>query len=281
MFFLLHNVTLSDMLNPLRIVKMAVGFTLTFVVLSALIGGACVREPDDRRILVFAASSLTDAITELVDEYGTRTGVDVEVSFGASVSLARQIVAGAPADVFVAAGAGPVELLIDQDLVSDDGGRQVLGNELALVSSSDAISIDSFAELSSADLERLAIVDPGLGPAGLYTQQAIVSLGLWEEMLPRIVFMKDVRTALAHTVSGNVDAAIVYRTDAVTAPELDIVTLIPSELHSPIVYLGAVMAGSSDDPDSVAFLDYLLSEQARNTFRKHGFSDPPALEKSE
>ena len=254
----------------------AVALTLATVV--ALAGLACAHVDDDRRILVFAAASLTDAVGELADEYRRAEGVEVEASFAGSVALARQIVAGAPADVFISAGGGPVEILIDEGLVNSDGARAVLGNELVIAVGAAAAAFDTMNaldDLTSESAERIAVVDPGLGPAGAYTEEALRSVGLWETLLAKLLLAKDVRAAMTYVKSGNADAAIVYRTDAAPDSDLKIAMAIPAELHAPIAYLAAVVADSTDDEDSVAFVEFLSSERAAAIFRDHGFTDPP------
>ena len=257
------------------LISIPTGIMLAALLVCAIGVGGCVGDSDDRRILVFAASSLTDALEELVDEYQSQTGVEVRVSFGSSNSLARQIVAGAPADVFVAAGSTPVDPLIAQGLVDSAGVREILGNELVLVTRPEGPAIDRLGRLSSVEMARLAIVNPDLGPAGAYSEQALRSVGLWEALRDKMVLTKDVRVALAYVVSGNADVAFVYRTDAVTEPGLNVALAVPPELHSPIVYFGVALADSAQDLASIDFLDFLASERATSTFRKHGFAAPP------
>ena len=240
-----------------------------------LIAAACDSDAEDP-ILVFAAASLTDPVSELARRFEEDTGIRADLNFGGSNALARQIVAGAPADLFLSAGEAPVDLLVEEGLVVEPDVQELLGNELVVVTRSEGGQPGSFEALLSDRYARVTIVDPGLGPAGRYAEQALQSAGTWEALLPKVVLASDVRAVLSYVESGNADAGIVYRTDAATRSGLSVAFAVPSELHSPIRYLGAVPERSDGSKAAARLLEFLTSDDAADEFRRYGFLVAPS-----
>ena len=224
---------------------------------------------------MFAAASLTDPVTEIVWRFEDETGIRAELNFGGSNALARQIVVGAPADLFLSAGESPVELLISEGVADRSNVQELLGNELVVVSESGSEQIDALEALLGDRFERVAMVDPGLGLAGRYAQEALRSAGIWDALGPKIVLASDVRAALSYVESGNADAGIVYRTDAATMPELSVVYRVPPEMHSRIRYLGVVPNGSDQSAGAADLLRFLTSDDASDEFGRFGFLPAP------
>ena len=227
-------------------------------------------------VLVFAAASLADPLTELSERFEDETGIKSDLNFAGSNALARQIVTGAPADLFLSAGASPVELLVEEGLAAESGIRELLGNELVVVTGQDAGSVNSLGSLLDDSVTRVAIVDPGLGPAGRYAEQALRSDGTWDALVAKTVLASDVRAVLGYVEAGNADAGIVYRTDAATVPELRVAFSVPSELHSPIRYLGVVPAEADGSEAAARMLEFLTSEVASSEFGRFGFLAAPS-----
>ena len=229
---------------------------------------AC-AQPDDE-VLVFAAASLADAMNEIGERFEEETGTRVVFSFGGSQALAQQIASGAPADVFVAAGRPPVDFLSSRgavDLVED----AVVHNELVVAVKEGSAALGSMADLGGPAVRRVAIADPGLAPAGIYGREALRRLGLWEALRPALVFGADVRAALAYLESGNVDAAVVYATDAREAPGVRALDIVPRDSYTPIAYPAAVIEGSDNRGAALEFVRFLKSAAARRIFERHGF----------
>ena len=249
-----------------------VSYTLTAIAAVLLMLGmiAC-RDDSDEPILVFAAASLTDPMTELALRFEDETGIRTDLSFGGSNALARQIVAGAPADLFLSAGAAPVNLLVEEGLAGESDVRELLGNGLVVVTRSWTIQIEALDSLLGDRFARVSIVDPGLGPAGRYAEEALRSVGVWDSLQLKLVLASDVRAALSYVGSGNADAGIVYWTDAATVPELSVAFRIPAELHSPIRYLGVVPERADRSEAASRMLEFLTSDEAAEDFRKYGF----------
>ena len=222
-------------------------------------------------MLVFAASSLTDSMQQLAGLYEERTGTRVDLSFGASNRLTQQISRGAPADVLISAGAQPVERLEGEGLVVEGSQRPLLTNRLALVTrAGDSGQVSSLTELAETS-EMLAIADPDLAPAGRYAREALMYLGLWEALHPKLVYGANVRTTLGYVESGNVAAALVYQTDAGVSEGVAVVETLAEEGHSSIVYPAVVLESSDRQGLAASFVEFLMSGEASEVFREMGF----------
>lgn len=237
-----------------------------------LTGMACRGDQED--LLVFSAASLTDVMQEIGNRFNQREGVAVVFSFGGSTSLGQQIIRGAPADVFLSAGTGPMDRLDDRGLLRSDSRVDLLMNKLVLVADprrAERLGIKSLDDLTSTNV-RVAIADPELAPAGRYTKEAMQELGLWEQVEERVVYSPDVRAALTYVDTGNVDASIVYETDARTEQGLQVLVLLPVQSHTPIVYPVAAVGSSSQTQAVDRFLEYVQSDEAKWVFLEYGFS---------
>ena len=247
---------------------MKLGLAAALLVALTLLAG-CARSDGDE-LLVFAAASLADVLEEIGDLYEEEAGVRVAFSFGGSQALAQQIVSGAPADVFVAAGRQPADFLATRGMV-DLVEEAVVHNELVVAVREEASGIGAMSGLSGDDMGRVAIADPAVAPAGVYAREALWTLRLWEPLQSRLVFGADVRAALAYLESGNVDAAIVYATDAREAPGVKALNVVLQDTYTPIAYPAAVLEGSDSRAAASGFLRFLKSDAARSIFERHGF----------
>ena len=218
-------------------------------------------------MLVFAASSLTDSMVQLAEIYEDETGVRVDLSFGASSRLAQQVSRGAPADVLISAGEQPVERLEDQGLVVEGSRRPLLTNRLVLVATGRVSGMAELAETGG----MLAIADPDLAPAGRYAQEALMHLRLWDALQPRLVYGANVRTTLGYVESGNVAAAVVYRTDAEVSNSVLVVETLPEKGHSRIVYPAVALTSAERQERATSFINFLAGEEASRVFGDRGF----------
>ena len=218
--------------------------------------GACSDGSERPEILVLAAASLADVMGEVEREFERSGGVEVSFSYGGSQSLARQIIGGAPADVFVSAGGHPMDELRAEGLIVGEPA-ELFGNALVVATRSPDVSPESLAELVGQGSVRMAMADPALAPAGRYARQALESVGLWEPSGGALVFAPDVRAALAYVESGNVDAAIVYRTDAEAVQGVRALDIVPADSHERIVYPAAVVGRSSNQALATRFVEFL------------------------
>lgn len=246
-----------------------------WLVVAGLVWSA--QAPAADKITVFAAASLTDALNRLDADYTTSTGVAVVASFAASSTLARQIEAGAPAQVFLSADAKWMDYLARKGLIEPGTRTDVLGNSLALIAPVDQ-GVGPLAIDRSLDWQhllgnggRLAVGDPDHVPAGIYTKEALVGLGAWPMLEPRLARAEDVRGALALVEHGDTPLGIVYVTDARISSRVKIVGVFPPASHSPIVYPFAVVKGAADAP-VMAYFRFLSAPRARSVFNSFGFA---------
>lgn len=218
---------------------------------------------------VFAAASLTDALTELAADYERRTGVKIVLNLGASSTLARQIEQGAPADLFLSADEATMQRLITAQRIDGKTRRSVLSNTLVIVVPEGAPRIDHPRRLSEARFATIALAEPSSVPAGVYARQYFEQLGIWTKIAPKVVPTDNVRSALAAVEAGNADAAVVYRTDTRIAKRVRIAYEVPRAAGPKISYPFAAVANAP--PPALRFLSYLRSPFARRIFARHGF----------
>jgi molybdate transport system substrate-binding protein len=224
-------------------------------------------------ITVSAAVSLTDALTAIAQEYGREGRGAVRFNFAASNTLARQIVNGAPVDVFISADEAQMDVVAAAGLVKNGTRAAVVSNQLAVVVPSDRPrTFTSIRDIASPAFKRIAIGDPAAVPAGVYARQYLEKEGLWAQVAPRVVPAGSVRAALAAVESGAADAAVVYRTDARVALRATVAWVVPADRGPRIRYPAAIVRTSANPGAAQRFLDYLRGEVATRTFARFGFA---------
>jgi molybdate transport system substrate-binding protein len=226
-------------------------------------------------VTVFAAASLTNAMTEIEDRFEAVTGHDVVVSLAGSSALARQIQQGAPADIFISANPGWMDTLEKDGLVETGTRLDLLENAIVLIAHSDGtdpIEIGPGTDLAGMLGDgRLAMALVDAVPAGIYGKAALESLGLWGDVASRVAQSDNVRAALALVATGEAPYGIVYATDAVAEDRVRVVGTVPPGTHPPIVYPAADIAGRDTEAEA-AFLDYLRGAEASAAFERQGFA---------
>ncbi len=223
-------------------------------------------------LTVFAAASLTDALKAIADLYATRTGDKIVFNFAASGPLARQIEESAPADIFFSADEVMMDRIEKKDLVVKGTRRSLLSNLLVVVTLADSsIAIDSARDLAAAGVKRLALGDPRTVPAGNYAKVYLTKLELWGAVEKKMIPCENVRAVLAAVESGNVDAGMVYRTDAKISRKVMVAFEIPRSEGLAIRYPVARVKGSRQSEAAGKFLEYLAGNEAGRVFEKHGF----------
>jgi molybdate transport system substrate-binding protein len=224
-------------------------------------------------VTVFAAASLKDALDENVAAYRATSSDRVVVSYGASSALAKQIEAGAPADLFISADLEWMDYLEHRHLIKPDTRRNLLRNRLALIAPADSkVSLDiapGFPLARVLGSGRLAMANPDAVPAGKYGKASLEALGVWKDVRSKIAAAENVRSALVLVSRGEAPFGIVYRTDAAADPKVRVVGLFPENTHPPIIYpIAVTAAGSAAAP---GFLNWLNRPEARAIFKKYGF----------
>ena len=237
-------------------------------------------------ILVFAAASLAGPVDEIARAFSTREAepgqsaparIPVRTSFAASSVLAKQIEAGAPADVFLSADTDWMDYLDERHLMRPGTREDLLGNDLVLIApagSAVQVTLGPQVDLTAALAGgRLATGDPDSVPVGRYAQEALTRLQVWEKIAPHLVRAENVRAALEYVARGEATLGIVYRTDALAEKRVRLVDVFPASSHAPIVYPVALTAHAS--AEAAAFEAFLESDAARQIFVRYGFERLP------
>jgi molybdate transport system substrate-binding protein len=229
------------------------------------------------RVLVFAAASLADVLRDLDEAFTTRTGIHVTSSLAASSTLAKQIEAGAPADVYFSADLQWMDYLEQRGLLQSGSRHDVVGNSLVLIAPASSrlrVRIAPGFDLAKAlGAGRLAVADPDSVPAGIYGRAALQKLGVWGSVASRLVRAENVRAALEYVARGDAPLGIVYRTDALAEKRVRIVGVFPVDSHPPIIYPAALTRRAGET--AARYVAFISGADARPIFRKWGFEPLP------
>ncbi len=243
----------------------------------AILGAGPAVAQSGAPVIVFAAASLKNALDEVNLAYGADARGAARASYASSSVIARQIEAGAPADVFISADTDWMDNLAKHGLIAPGSRRDLLTNRLVLIAPKDSqirLKIAPGMTLSAALRGgRLAIGGPDV-PAGRYAQASLEALGIWADVKDHLAPGENVRATLAFVARGEAPLGIVYETDALIEPTVRVVGVFPDSSHAPIVYPAALVAASRN-PAARAYLGFLRGAQARAIFRRYGFGMEP------
>ncbi|MEO5597525.1 MAG: molybdate ABC transporter substrate-binding protein [Novosphingobium sp.] len=246
----------------------------TLLAIFALGTLAPAAQAEPRAPIVLAAASLQESLNAAADAFARQGHPRPVISFAATSALARQIEAGAPADLFFAADAEWMDYLASRKLIKPQTRADVLTNRLILIapkSSSLRLTIAPHFPLAKAlGAGRLAMADPDAVPAGRYGKAALTQLGVWPSVQTRITRSENVRAAMMLVSRGEVPLGVVYATDALAEPAVRVIGVFPPGSHSPIVYALAALT-RSNNPEGEAFRRYLNSAAGKAIFRRFGF----------
>jgi molybdate transport system substrate-binding protein len=223
---------------------------------------------------VSAATSLSDALKEINNLYfQANPNVTLVPNFASSGTLQTQIQNGAPVDIFISAAALQIDNLQKGQLIIDETRIDLLNNRVVLVvPSGNILGIMSFNDLIKEKVKKVAVPDPKSSPAGTYAQMAFNELGISTQILTKEILGSDVRQVLTYVEGGNVDAAIVFATDALTSNKVKVVASAPDDVNSKVVYPAVVIKASRNPDAAKAYLAFLSGPQSKLVFEKYGFS---------
>ncbi|RHW34878.1 molybdate ABC transporter substrate-binding protein [Neobacillus notoginsengisoli] len=248
------------------------------VVLTALAG--CVKNDRQRgngkkpgkevELTVSAAISLQGALDEIAANFEKENkNIKINYNYGASGALQQQISQGAPVDLFFSAATDKMDALEKDGLIEKGTRVELVGNEIVLVVPKNSKkNIKTFEDLAKAD--RISIGTPETVPAGKYAKETLETLGIWQAV-KEVVYAKDVRQVLTYVETANVDAGIVYKTDAMGSKKVGIADTAAENTHGPIVYPIGVIKDSRHLKEARVFYDYLISDESVDVLEKHGF----------
>lgn len=230
--------------------------------------------PQKVELNVSAAVSLKDALAEIQKNYETKNvNVKLVYNLGASGALQKQIEQGAPADIFISAAPKQMNDLEEKNLVNKATRKNLVENKLVvIVPTASTLNITKYEDLTKDDVQKVSIGETGSVPAGQYAQEVLKKLGIWDKIQSKAVLAKDVRTVLTYVETGNVEAGIVYKTDAVSSDKVKVAATAPEGSHQPILYPAAVLSGTKQEKAAADFLAYLSTPECKAIFEKYGFT---------
>ena len=223
---------------------------------------------------ISAASSLTGALNEINKLYtDLKPWMTITPNYASSGTLQTQIENGAPCDVFLSAAATQMDNLQGKDLLLSGSRINLLNNKLVLiVPKGSTLGITSFSDLTLDKVKRIAVGDPKSVPAGAYAQQAFTELGMLTAIQSKFVLGANVTQVLQYVAGGDVDAGIVYSTDALTNSNVTVIAEGPASVNASIVYPAAILKASKNAAAAREYIDFLNGAQARAVFEKYGFA---------
>lgn len=233
------------------------------------------KEPTEEKveIIISAAASLSDVAEEIQTAFNKENpSIKISHNFGSSGKLAQQITQGAPADIFLSASKKDTDFLSEKDLIVPTSLVDFASNELVVITEENQnIELPSLEDIATLDIKNIVIGDTQATPLGRYGKESLENIGVWDDIESKMVYASDVRQVLTHVETGNAELGIVFNTDAQRAEKVKVVTKIDSNLHSPIIYPGAVVKTSKNQDAAQKYLDFLTSEEGKKILESHGF----------
>ena len=228
------------------------------------------------QLTVSAAASLKDVMVEIEQIYHKKyPGTEIIYNFASSGSLQRQIEQGAPVDIFISAAVNKMDVLEKQELLLTETRQNLLKNQIVLVTpinnKKSNFNIDNFDDLTNKKINIIALGEPNSTPVGKYAQEVLTSFKIADKVNSKSVYAKDVRQVLNYVATGNVDAGIVYRTDAEFSDNVQIVATAPENAHSPVIYPVAVIKDSDNPEAAKGLIEFLSTPEVQAVFEKYGF----------
>ena len=252
------------------------GFVFVLVCFAGLLFAAEIRaqSPSPHEITVSAAISLKNSFEEIGRAFmQNHPGTKVVFNFGASGDLARQIEAGAPVDVFASAAQKDMDDIEKKDLIAANSRKDFAKNGVVLVKPVNSIiALQTLTDLEKKEIRKIVIGNPKTVPAGRYSEEALRQHTLWDAVKDKLIFAENVRQALDYVARDEVDAGLVYSTDAmVRSKEVKIVMKLPEGSHRPVIYPIGVIKGAKEEFLSKAFVDLVISTEGQRILSQYGF----------
>lgn len=257
---------------------------ITVVLFMMLLVSGCSQSEEDVEIeeeteisgplMISAAASLNEVLLEIKALFEEEYSIEITYNFGGSGKLAQQIEQGAPVDIFISASEDWMQILLEHDFLKEESLTNVTGNELVLITSSDAnFTYTDIAQLDANEIEQFALGHPESVPAGAYAKQALEKAGRWDELSEHFVYTQDVRQVLAYVETGNADIGIVYASDAALSENVKVLATIDVALHDDILYPAAIISHAKNEAAANKYLEFLTSDVAQDIFTKYHFSN--------
>lgn len=223
-------------------------------------------------VTVSAAISLKDSLEEIKIQYQKKNPkATITYNFGSSGSLQQQIEQGAPVDIFISAANKQMNALESKKLLLAGTRRNLVTNQLVLITPKLEKSLTKFQDLTEPSVAKIALGQPKSVPAGQYGEEVLKYFKILDSVKSKIIYGKDVHQVLTYVETGNVNAGLVYQTDAKTSDQVRVAAIASKASHSPIVYPMAILKDSKNPSGAKAFSQFLTSQTSQSIFKKYGF----------
>ena len=248
---------------------------MLFILLgTTLLLHSALHAESQQALTISAAISLKNAFDEIGKIFESQhSGSKVQFNYGASGDLKKQIEGGAPVDVFASASTNEMDELLVENIVLKDTVIQFARNSVVLIQPKrSALALQTFSDLKQESVKKIALGNPQTVPAGRYAKEALEYFKLFDALKDKFVFAENVRQVLDYVARGEVDAGMVYLTDAqVMAEKVTMVIAAPEESHKPVIYPMAVIKGTKCESAARAFVRFVSTDAAQQILRKYGF----------
>ena len=236
--------------------------------------GCTSQKPEEKVTLtVSAAASLTDCMEALKKSFNEQyPNIELQFNYGASGTLQKQIEQGAPADIFFSAGMKQMKALEEGGFILDHSVEEIVSNRLALIVPEGGNTDLTFENLTSQNIDKIAVGEVESVPVGQYTVEVFKNLGTLESLEPHFVYAKDVREVLTWVETGNVDAGVVYETDAKISENVVICDLADASLHKAITYPIAIIKNTNYEEEARTFINFIKTEEGKAILEQYGFT---------
>jgi molybdate transport system substrate-binding protein len=252
---------------------------IVFLLLLVMLASCSIKEGSSSNttktveVTISAAASLKESLEIIQSKYELEhPDVKLKFNFGGSGSLKQQIIQGAPVDLFFSAAEDKFNELVEEGFIAKEDGDVLLMNELVLVvSTNNPMDITSLEDLIHKNIDHISIGIPETVPAGRYAKESLINQELWSDLESKIVLAKDVRQVLSYVETDNVDAGIVYKTDALMSDKVSIITTVDTDTHTPIHYPVGIINHSKNYEATKEFYQFLKSDESIEVFKDYGF----------
>lgn len=239
-----------------------------------IISGCKGKQEDGETVLqVSAASSLMDVLEEITKEFSHQYGqIELSFNYGSSGKLAKQIEQGAPVDLFLSASEVEVDHLITSKNIDAMTVQIYAKNELVFVIPKNTPNEENHLEyLTNETINYIAVAEPENVPLGRYTKHALNKLDLWDEIKEKFVFGKDAKQVTTYVKTGNANAGIIYKSDAVAEEDIKIIHSFGVDSDMPIIYQAGIVNNTEHKQAAEIFIDFIISKDSQHIFKKFGF----------
>ncbi len=261
----------SRLYVPIKYAGNALGYKITSTNINSVVTANVITKAD---LTISAAASLKAAMSDIQKLYQTKKpNTTLTVNLGASGTLQQQIEQGADVDLFFSAASKNMTALKDKNLLIDSTVKNLLKNKVVLVVPNDSkTTIDSFGDVIDSSIKKIALGEPTVVPAGDYAQQVFTYLKILDQVKAKAVYGQDVKQVLTWVETGNVDAGVVYSTDAKISTKVKVVSTASEESHKAIIYPAAVIKTTKNIDAAKDLLNFMASDEAKSIFEKYGFA---------